>query len=453
MFWRLYLPVLGLLTALTASAAAAAHGHHLADVLIPAWIASSVLAALFCAGLARRSALELAALTRLAEDLAGGRLSQRSGHAGTGEAAALARSLDSMAASIEGLVARAGREQEELKAILAGVGEGVLATDRAQRILLVNAGAGRLLDFPVEGAAGRNLWEVVPHERVLRAASESLASGARETFQLSGVRGKTLEISVAVWPPQGPSQGLVIVAHDVTESIRYQDLRREFVANVSHELRTPLTLVKGFVETLQDGAVQDPVRGPQYLATIARHVEQLTNLVDDLLDLSRLEGRPGLERRVPVDLAEVAQRVVEQMRPAALKKAQALGLEAPPAVSGVSGDPDYLERAVRNLVDNAIKYTPEGGAVRVEVRERPGAIVLEVSDNGIGIPAEDQPRIFERFYRVDKSRSRDMGGTGLGLSIVKHVVQGHGGSVEVESEAGRGSKFRMVLPVVEAAGS
>ena len=239
----------------------------------------------------------------------------------------------------------------------------------------------------------------------------------------------------------------MLVAHDTTKSVRYQELRKEFVANVSHELRTPLTVIRGFTETLRDGAIKDPVAGPKFLATISKHVDQLQNLVSDLFELSKLEKLTEIPRRVSVDLGALVRRVADLLQPASQKKNQTLNLELPTQVPRILGNPDYLERAVSNLIDNAIKYTPDGGTVGVTLGYSHESVVLEVQDNGIGIPPADLDRIFERFYRVDRSRSREMGGTGLGLSIVKHVAQVHGGSVDVSSTVGGGSRFRLKIPL------
>jgi two-component system, OmpR family, phosphate regulon sensor histidine kinase PhoR len=410
--------------------------------------AALLAAAGVCFVLVRRQTAPLVELTRVAERIASGDLSVRSPIRERGEVGALARSLNAMADSLAARVAEERKSRGEIESLLAGMGEGVIATDLQQKILLFNQSAAGLLDFDGAGASGRLLWEVVREESVIRAARETVESGGRRAFQVGPVKNRHLDVSVYPWPAAGPAEGVVIVAHDATESVRYQELRKEFVANVSHELRTPLTLIKGFVETLRDGAMADATRGPEFLATIEKHVDQLTNLVSDLLELSRLESREGLPRVVKVDVASMLRKVVEFMKPAAEKRRQALELSVNGRLPGVAGDPDYLERAVSNLVDNAIKYSPEGGRIRLSAKSDDAHVLIEVADSGIGIPAEDVPRIFERFYRVDKSRSREMGGTGLGLSIVKHVVQVHGGAVDVESAVGKGSTFRVRLPAI-----
>ncbi|MDB5173839.1 MAG: hypothetical protein JWN51_2612 [Phycisphaerales bacterium] len=405
------------------------------------------IAAAICYWFAGRQAAPVRDLAAFADALSHGQLNRRLLPGGEGELATLTTALNTMADSLSTLVSQLARERGELLAIVGSMSEGVIATDLRQRIILVNEKASELLDFPNEGAQGKALWELVRNEPILRAAGEVLAGGERRFFQVSLVAGRYLEVAACPYPATGKIEGLVLVAHDTTRSVRYQELRKEFVANVSHELRTPLTVIKGFTETLRDGAMADPVAGPKFLSTIARHVDQLTNLVNDLLELSRLESSPEMPRRVSVDVGSLTRRVTDLLVPAAQKKNQSLTLDINGPLPRVSANPDYLERAVSNLVDNAIKYTPEQGRVNVSVWSENGHVAVEVADNGIGIPMADLERIFERFYRVDRSRSRDMGGTGLGLSIVKHIAQVHGGSIDVSSTPGAGSRFRLKIPV------
>jgi two-component system phosphate regulon sensor histidine kinase PhoR len=253
--------------------------------------------------------------------------------------------------------------------------------------------------------------------------------------------------------PQGVSPGCVLVARDVTEERRYDRLRKEFVANVSHELRTPLSVIAGYVETLKDGALKDEQNAPKFLESIERNVHRLASLVSDLLELSRLESSGQLAHPRRVETRPLLEKVVEDFRPLADRKGQRLTLEISPEVKAVDADPDLLERALRNLVDNAIKYTPDGGSITLGARTAADSLLFSVRDTGIGIPLEDLPRIFERFYRVDKSRSRELGGTGLGLAIVKHIAQLHGGAISVESRPGAGSVFTLRLPQRETATS
>ena len=220
-------------------------------------------------------------------------------------------------------------------------------------------------------------------------------------FGVGPLAGRHLEVTVRRFPAPGARlEGLVVVAHDTTQTVQYQELRKEFVANVSHELRTPLSIITGYAETLREGAMGDAEKGPRYLRTIERHVDQLSNLVNDLLELARLEGHGGVGRRTAVDLGPVARRTVELLTPAAQAKGQSLGVDVAANLPAVAGDADYLERAVGNLIDNAIKYTPSGGRIEVTVRADDREVVVEVTDTGIGIPAEDLPRTYSNGFTV-----------------------------------------------------
>lgn len=398
-----------------------------------------------CYLLARRQVAPVLEVTRFAEALSQGQFDQRVAPSGTGEMASLGNALNLMADSLTRLLTQTASDQAEIRAVMSSMSEGILAVDARHRILLCNAAAGDLLGFDARGMEGRSLSKAVTDEEILQAAIDALAAGTRRTIQRQPVEGRYLEVTLSPFSLPQTGTGLIIVIHDASQSMQYQELRKEFVANVSHELRTPLTAIKGFTETLRDGAISDPVRGPRFLATIEKHVDQLTNLVADLLDLSRLENYPELPRRVEVDPLGVAQRSVELLSPAAAKKQQIVRFSAGDDIPTVPGDPDDLERAVTNLVDNAVKYTPAGGRIDVRVQAEDGFVVIEIADNGIGIAEDELPRIFERFYRVDRSRSRDMGGTGLGLSIVKHVANAHRGTVEVQSQPGKGTTFRLKI--------
>lgn len=435
-------------------------GRHLEKLyfkLTTAALLAAVACGAICYYVARRHAVPLVLLTHFADGLARGELNRRVMpiESGEGEMETLATALNSMADSLSQLIAQTRRDNAELLAILSSMSEGVIAIDTRQSILLVNAAAADLLDFAVSQAQGRLLWELVRDNTIVQAAVDVLTTGRNTRFQAGPINGKHLEVAISAFGQepslQGqPPLGAVIVVHDTTQSVRYQELRKEFVANVSHELRTPLTAIKGFSQTLRDGAMNDPVKGPQYLATIEKHADQLTNLVSDLLELSRLENRPGLPRHISVNLDDTIKRAIRLLSPLADKKGQSLTVHCSGNPVIAMGDPDYLERAIANLVENAVKYTPQGGKITISLSADTLQATVKVSDNGVGIPKKDLPRIFERFYRVDRSRSREMGGTGLGLSIVKHIAQAHGGSVEVSSEEGRGSHFSLKLPLDNA---
>ncbi|MDB5320949.1 MAG: hypothetical protein JWN40_2580 [Phycisphaerales bacterium] len=428
--------------------------HHNLNVLY-AGLATAALLAIVAAGaicfyFARRHTAPISDLTHFADALSRGDLARRTYRDEKGEIATLATSLNTMAESLSSLVDQANKDKAELLTILSSMSEGVIATDTRQRILIVNNAAGKLLGFETSAAVGKSLFEVVRNDQVIKAAGEVLARSQRKLISVGPLSTRHLDVTLCPFPTQGEPQGLIVVAHDITQSFQYQELRKEFVANVSHELRTPLTVIKGFVETLQDGAWQDQRKAPEYLNTIHRHTNQLTNLVSDLLELSKLESQSGqgvAPRSAPVDLSFVIHKAQELLAPAVEKKRQTLTLDVAPDLPELSGNADYIERAIANLIDNASKYTPESGRIQVTAKANGHYAIVEVVDNGIGIPREDIPRIFERFYRVDRSRSREMGGTGLGLSIVKHVAQVHGGQIEVESTPGQGSTFRLKLPL------
>ena len=366
--------------------------------------------------------------------------------------------LHDVARTFHDLMDIASKDQAQLLTVIASMSDGLVATDHQQRILLTNEAARELLLFRTPSSRGKQLWEVIPIEGVLKAVTEASLTGEQKKVSVGPVAGRFLDVTITRLPLR--PAGFIIVAHDVTETMRYEELRKEFVANVSHELRTPLTVIKGYVETLQDGAIDDRPRAQQYLATVQRHTENLTSLVDDLLSLSRLDSTAAVPSPRPLQLGKVAQKVSESMTPRAHKMGHKLVLQIADGLLPVIGNPEYLERAMSNLVENAIKYTrggegEAGGLIKLIVRgdngkNGAGTVIVEVVDNGVGIAAEDVPRIFERFYRIERSRSRDAGGTGLGLSIVKHIVQAHGGQIEVVSTPGVGSTFRMKFPAVPA---
>jgi len=400
-----------------------------------------------CFYIARRQTMPLVELTQFADALSRGNLSHRITQRAAGEVATLSVALNSMADSLAKLLSDSATDRTRLRAVLSAMSEGVIATDGQQRILLANSAAGRLLGFDADHAIGRPLWEIVRTEQILKASDPALRENRAQRLKIGPISGRFFEVVLSPFSAADGQRGLVIAAHDTTETVRYEELRKEFVANVSHELRTPITAIKGFAETLRAGAMNNPEKAGQFLGTIEKHADQLTNLVTDLLDLASLEAQVEPFIHGPVDLDKAARRAVELLAPAAHRKAQTIDLQLDPNLPTVQGNADYLERAIANLLDNAIKYTPEGGAISVRTRLVADSAIVEVTDNGIGIPAEDLPRIFERFYRVDRSRSRAMGGTGLGLSIVKHVAQSHGGTVEVTTSVGKGSTFALKLPV------
>jgi two-component system phosphate regulon sensor histidine kinase PhoR len=391
----------------------------------------------------------LTVLNDFAQALARGRVETRVHTRQTGEYGELEQALCRIADQLAAVQQRAEQGEAKVRAVLESMHDGLLALDARQQIVLANAAAGRLLNFSIAHAENQPFWKMVRDEALLKAITQKSAGGEPTQLEWEPEAGRKLH-AVALPLRRGTiAEGLVLIIRDVTREAKYQELRKEFVANVSHELRTPLTVIKGFVETLQSGALHDEVKAPEYLEKMRKRVEQLTNLVDDLLEISRLENQTALPNQGVVNLHARIAAAAETLHAALRKKGQKLSVKIAPDAPDFIGNADYLERAVTNLLDNAIKYAPAGGQIAVSAALVNRRVLIAVSDNGPGIPAADLPRLFERFYRVDKSRSRELGGTGLGLAIVKHIALAHGGSVEVESKVGKGSTFKIFIPLRE----
>ncbi len=341
------------------------------------------------------------------------------------------------------------RELAQQQALFNSMSEGVLVLDADGRVRLVNQALERL--FGVTGdLRGRTVMEALRLHQVQELVNRTLVDGQVQEFELElpGLDGnRSLQVnSAVVLGSDGRQQGLILVCHDLTRLKQLENTRREFVANVSHELRTPLSLIKGYVETLIDGAKDNPEVATKFLQTIEKHADRLTYLIEDLLTISRLESGQIVMNLQRAELREVAEHVLSDLESRA--DARQVRLENQiPAHAAARADAERLQQVLFNLVDNAIKYGRPGGSVVIGAQKNDNKqIELWVRDDGPGIPPEAQTRVFERFYRVDKARSRDAGGTGLGLAIVKHIVQSHGGEVWVESEPGKGAAFFFTLP-------
>jgi two-component system phosphate regulon sensor histidine kinase PhoR len=361
----------------------------------------------------------------------------------------LAETFNRASEELTARIARLEEDRQQMRTILSGMVEGVVALDADQRILYANDRAASLLELPTPVPIGRPLWEVLRHRALLDAVrnAQDRAEPHREEFTWVGVVSRSLTVHAARLPG-APPRGTVLVLHDTTDLRRLERLRQEFVANVSHELKTPLSVIKVCAETLLDGAMDDAEHRVRFLERIARQADRLHALILDLLSLARIESGAELFAYGPVTLHAVASACVERNRPRAEARGQSL------VVLGQEGgriwaDEEAVEQILDNLLDNAVKYTPDGGRIEVRLFRTAGLGCFEVADTGIGIPEADLPRIFERFYRVDKARSREMGGTGLGLSIVKHLVQSMHGTVSATSQLDKGTTFRVCLPLAE----
>jgi two-component system phosphate regulon sensor histidine kinase PhoR len=372
---------------------------------------------------------------------------------GDDELGSLTRSLNSTASQLHDLIERLGLESERREAILASMVEGVLAVDKDLRITFYNASFARALALRSEIPAKSPLVEIV-RDPVLRAILSRVVAGGetlKQRLQLPAAEGRAFEVQAAPLRV-ATGRGAIAILHDITDLERLERVRKDFVANVSHELRTPLTAIRGYTETLLEGALEDKENNRKFLEIIKNHSVRLNSIASDLLALSELESNKAAaeQGRISVRPAlEAALRAVEDE--ARSRRVKLISGQLEEIV--VLGDRVRLEQAFVNLLTNAVKFNRPDGEVRVEVlRARDGEVSVTIADNGIGIPSADLPRLFERFYRVDKARSREMGGTGLGLSIVKHIVDRMHGRITVESQLGKGSVFTVFLPAASENG-
>ncbi len=365
------------------------------------------------------------------------------------ELGALAHSLGHMAGQIRDLVDRLSLESARRDAILASMLEGVLAVNNELRILFCNHSFARALGAREPVIEGLPLLELARDPELLDLFTRVLVSGenVKQRLRLPAANDRSFEVQAA--PLAAPSRrGAIAVLHDITDLERLERVRKDFVANVSHELRTPLTAIRGYAETLLDGALEDKENNRKFLEIIRAHAVRLNNIASDLLVLSELESGRSVVEREQISVREAVETALRTVESEARVRGVNL-LRGAIEDAGVMGSRLHLEQALVNLLDNAVKFNRAGGDIRIDViRALEGQSRITVADTGIGIPSEHLPRIFERFYRVDKARSREMGGTGLGLAIVKHTIERMNGTVTVESELGRGSTFTISLPSV-----
>jgi two-component system phosphate regulon sensor histidine kinase PhoR len=396
------------------------------------------------------------AVTELANRVASGRLDQGVPFESDDELGRLSKAIDEMSLQLRNKIEEISREKDYLQTLLRGIMEGVLVVDARGRILMVNNALRQLLSLPPH-VEDRTPLEIIRNAELERTLRQVLQDGENTTLELTlpSPEGKTFEVNVVGISPSPEGmikedegrRGVIAVFHDITRLKELEKIRRDFVANVSHELRTPLTTIKGYAETLLEGALKEEVAS-QFVQVIKRHSDRLEKIVEDLLILSKIESKEFQLRRESLSVSDLIEDVLDFIKePLNKKKMSVFVGELPPTLL-VYGDRQYLEQVLINILDNAIKYGHERGRIVISATERDQREVeISVKDDGIGVPKEDLLRVFERFYRVDKGRSRELGGTGLGLSIVKHIVQAHGGRIWVESQLGEGSTFYFTLPI------
>ncbi len=415
-------------------------------------LAILLLSAVFSVVISRRISRPLERIKQGAERFAAGDFSHRLHPGGSAEIGSLAESMNSMATQLEERLNSVVQERNQREAVLSSMVEGVLAVDTEGRIISINKAAAHFFQgLEPSAAKGRSVEEVFRNVTLQKFISEVLAAQETCECELHLQNSQISDLQVRgtnLLGVQGKRIGAVIVFNDVSRLRRLENLRSDFVANVSHELKTPITSIKGFVETLLDGAMSEPEEADRFLKIVSKHADRLNSIIDDLLTLSRLEQGSLEELEVyPSSMEGLIRSAIEVCSRRAAKKNIEIWIECPSKLSANVNQP-LVEQALINLIGNAVKYSAEKKTIIVHARAEADEIVLSVSDHGYGIESEHLDRLFERFYRVDKGRSRQEGGTGLGLAIVKHIAQVHGGRVEVQSTFGQGSVFSIFLPAV-----
>ena len=374
----------------------------------------------------------------------------------------LTRAFNDTAVHLSATIRSLTEERNRSAAILRSMAEGIAVVDARERVTFCNGAFAKIWDIGPIGIEGKPAVEVIRQPDILELIRRAFSGGEGLHGEISTGSAQPRNFSVTVAPipsfndavtvTKSPTDaapfGAVVVLHEITDIRRLEQMRRDFVANVSHELRTPLTAIQGFAETLLTGALEDRQNNRRFVEIIRNHAARLSRLTDDLLKLSRIEaGKLDMDYQA-VDLEILIDAAVESARDAANQKQLSLVItNLPRNLPRIFADAILLREVLRNLLDNAIQYTPPGGRIEVESAMREGLVVITIADTGIGIPQSDQSRIFERFYRVDAARSREVGGTGLGLAIAKHIVEAHGGQLWVDSAVGQGSKFYFSIPL------
>jgi two-component system, OmpR family, phosphate regulon sensor histidine kinase PhoR len=444
LFWR----VLVVLTGLTAGAT-------VAWTLLPVWLAPLVIAGLAvgaCVIVVRHIIGPLEALTAAAQQIANGEAPADVTVHSHNEIGQLAAAFNSMSQQLSARIHDLQEQRRQLESnharletVLGAMLEGVVAIDADERLLFANNTAIRLLDLKPATSLGRPIWESVRHAAVQDLVRQAFAGDHPPRLELELSRThSTVAVTVSRLPGE-PSPGVVLVMHDVTELRRLESLRREFVQNVSHELKTPLSSIAAYADTLLEGALDDMDCNRTFVERIAEQADRLHTLILDLLALARLEAEEHAFDVEPTDVTRIVTASLDAHTGVAQSKRLSLQADGPGEPVFGLADEEGLRTIVDNLIDNAINYTPEGGRITVRWRLDDGAVHIAVADTGVGIAREHQARIFQRFYRIDKARSRELGGTGLGLAIVKHLCQVFGGSISVHSVLGQGSTFTVEL--------
>jgi two-component system phosphate regulon sensor histidine kinase PhoR len=391
----------------------------------------------------------LSEMSVVAKAMAGGDFSKKAAIHTNDELGELARSLNLMSEEIKDKIGKVDSERAKLDLILSSMFEGVIVTDSSDKIILMNPSLRKIF-FVDTNPEGKKPFEVIRNTAVQDIVDKIIQDKqglATEEITVNVPEEKILKVNGVPIVRNNEFEGAILVFHDITELRRLERIRQDFVANVSHELRTPISSIKGYAETLLEGALEDKDNAKEFISIIYHDSNRLSQLINDLLDLSKIESGKMKMNFVPLDAVSVIRRAITVIENQAKAKSILFKVNLAPELPKIKADETRFSQVMINLLDNAIKYTPENGSVTVTAKVVNNSLQVDIEDTGIGISEKDLPRIFERFYRVDKARSRELGGTGLGLSIVKHIVQAHGGQVWVKSELGLGSTFSFTIPL------
>lgn len=415
--------------------------------------ALTVAALLLSLALSKTITLSLKGIMNVSEELAKGNLgvsipvSKRKNEIST-----ISSALNRMAQKLNELFMQLSKEKNQVEAVLSAMSEGVMVVSKQGSVIIINNALKKMFSLK-EDPTGKTYWEILRNRELTKLVESVLKNCKPESREIFYLYPNEKYYLVNVIPLDSPDKELIVVMFDITDFKRLEKIKADFIANVSHELRTPLTAIKGYTETLEEEAYETPDDQKHFLRIIKRHTNRLINIVSDLLVLSEVESRDSLSKEntsndlEETNINEIIKSSLEALRSKAAEKELEMSFETMDDAYKVKANRFLLEQMFINLIDNAVKYTPENGKIDIKVLNSDSQVLTEITDTGIGIPKEHLPRIFERFYRVDKTRSRNLGGTGLGLSIVKHIVIMHGGKIEVHSEEGRGSKFSISIPL------
>jgi two-component system phosphate regulon sensor histidine kinase PhoR len=396
---------------------------------------------------------DLRELAVMARRIAGGEFDARILPRSNGEEADLTRAINDMADRLRNEMRLFAEENQQLSIVFENMADGALITDALGRVLFINPAASRMLNFDIDKAYGRSIAEVVRHHQLIELWQDC-RSGGREAVSAVEI-GRNLFLQAYVTPfEQHGTRGFLVILQDLTQVRFLQTVRRDFISNISHELRTPLASIRAIVETLQDGALEEKDLAEGFLARAEGELDTMTQMVEELLELARIESGEVPLRMVDTNIRDLVKIPLERIQQQAARENLTIVAEIPEDLPLVLADAERMHRVVSNLLFNAVKFTSAGGTIRIAAYtngEPPSEVVVLVHDTGIGIADEDTDRIFERFYKSDRARTRSRGGTGLGLAIAKHLVEAHGGRIWVKSKEGKGSTFYFAIPTVKTA--